>query len=402
MTRPISALIAPVLCALGLGIACGPAADPDTPLALVGGRIYPSPDAESLDDGIVLIKGGTIAFVGPRSAASLPESTRQIDCTGRTVLAGFWNSHVHINRDNSRNLEAMLTRFGFTTVVDTGSSLDETLELRARIESGEYAGPRILTAGLPLYPENGIPYYVADSVPERLLRELLQPRTPDDAAQMVNRQLDRGADLVKLFAVSWVRREGRIRPLPMPVERMRAAVEAAHGRGKPVFAHPSTREGVELALASGVDVLAHASEPIPGTREAGWPPELVDRLLASGISFIPTLTLFDGKEHMLAQVRAYAGRGRILFGTDVGYVTDYESLTAEFGLMTQAGMTFQQILESLTTAPADLFGFSSSGQVATGFEADLVVLNADPAANIDALGNVALTLRRGAVLYREE
>jgi imidazolonepropionase-like amidohydrolase len=243
---------------------------------------------------------------------------------------------------------------------------------------------------------------VEDSVPRELLNQLLQPRTPAEAAKMVNRQLDQGADLVKLFAVSWVRREGKIGPLAMDVELMRAAVEAAHARGKPVFAHPSTRQGVELVLGSGVDVLAHTSERFPGDSGLGWPPELAERLLAAGVSLIPTLTLFRGSEEALAQVRAYAGRGRILFGTDAGYLTDYESLTAEFRLMVRAGMTFSQILESLTTAPAALFGFPSTGRVAPGFDGDLVVLAGDPAEDIDYFGRVVLTLRSGVVVYEAE
>ena len=54
----------------------------------------------------------------------------------------------------------MLTRYGFTSVVDTGSLLSNTVAIRKRIASGEVAGPRILTAGFPLYPRDGIPYYV--------------------------------------------------------------------------------------------------------------------------------------------------------------------------------------------------------------------------------------------------
>jgi imidazolonepropionase-like amidohydrolase len=397
-TKHFFARFATALCVLVA--ACEPDSSPEETLALVGGRIYPSPEAEAIDNGVVLIEDGRIAFVGSRSDVTLPVSTQLIDCTGQTIVAGFWNSHVHIALDNARSLETMLTRYGFTTVVDTGSTLDDTLELRRAIESGAIAGPRILTAGEPLYPEDGVPYYV--SGPEELVRELPQPKTPEEAADVANQHIDEGADLIKLFAVSWVRREGEIGPVPMDVERMRAAAEAAHARGRLVFAHPSTEEGVELALASGVDVLAHASEQLPDDSRAGWPPELVDRLLASDMSFIPTLTLFNGKEHMLAQVRAYAGRGRILFGTDVGFVDDYESLTAEFGLMEQAGMTFSQILGSLTTAPAELFGFTSSGQVAPGFDADLVVLRGDPANDVNVFADVAMTLRQGAITYRAE
>ena len=55
----------------------------------------------------------------------------------------------------------MLTAYGFTTVVDTGSFPENTVALRRRIETGDVAGPRISTSGLPLYPPAGIPYYIA-------------------------------------------------------------------------------------------------------------------------------------------------------------------------------------------------------------------------------------------------
>lgn len=398
LTKRLLVQLATAICVLVA--ACAPYTNSEDALALVGARIYPSPVADAIDDGVVLIEDGRITFVGSMSDAALPESAQMIDLSGRTIVAGFWNSHVHVSLSNARNLLTTLTRHGFTTVVDTGSTLSDTLEVRRAIETGSIAGPRILTAGEALYPVDGIPYYV--SGPEELLRNLPQPRTPEDATNVVTQHIEKGANLIKLFAVSWVRRDGEISPVPMDLEQMRAAVEAAHAHGAKVFAHPSTVYGVELALDSGVDVVAHASERLPGESGVGWPPELVDRLLASDVSFIPTLALFDGKEHMLAQVHSYAGRGRILFGTDAGFVQDYESLKTEFGLMEQAGMTFSQILESLTTAPAELFGFASLGQVAPGYDADLVVLQGDPGQNVDAFTDVVMTLRQGAIIYRAD
>src|SRR3546814_6570480 len=81
-----------------------------------------------------------------------------MDADGGTVLAGFWNSHVHCTEPKwagaadlpaprlQSQLQEMLVRYGFTSVVDTGSDPRDTGPLRARIESGEIAGPRILTA----------------------------------------------------------------------------------------------------------------------------------------------------------------------------------------------------------------------------------------------------------------
>jgi imidazolonepropionase-like amidohydrolase len=69
--------------------------------------------------------------------------------------------------------------------------------------------------------------------------------------------------------------------------------------------------------------------------------------------------------------------------------------------MAQAGMSFRQILASLTIAPAERFGQSNRlGRVAVGFQADLVVLKEDPAKNLSALTNVLYTLRDGKIIYR--
>jgi imidazolonepropionase-like amidohydrolase len=75
--------------------------------------------------------------------------------------------------------------------------------------------------------------------------------------------------------------------------------------------------------------------------------------------------------------------------------------SAASGLMAQAGMSFRQILASLTTTPAERFGQSDRfGRIAAGFQADLVVLKDDPTNNIRALTDVQYTMRSGKVIYR--
>jgi imidazolonepropionase-like amidohydrolase len=90
----------------------------------------------------------------------------------------------------------------------------------------------------------------------------------------------------------------------------------------------------------------------------------------------------------------------VLFGTDVGYVTQYDP-TEEYALMAKAGMTFPQLLASLTTAPAERFGASRQlGRIAPGLAADLTVLRNDPSKDIRALGAVQYTIRDGRFIYR--
>jgi imidazolonepropionase-like amidohydrolase len=289
----------------------------------------------------------------------------------------------------------MLTRYGFTTVVDTGSRLPNTTTLRRRIESREVAGPRILTAGTPLYPPDGVPYYVKAAVPPDLLKLLLPPATPGEAIRLVRQNLDGGADIIKLFTGSNVSRE---RVLQMPDDIAAAAVAEAHRRGAPVFTHPANVEGLEVALHAGVDVLAHVIEDTRGVT-----PEHLRRMREQNMALVPTLKLLgdgDDRQAIRDQVRSFADiGGQILFGTDVGYLTD-DDPSREYELMGSAGLTWRQILASLTTDPAARFHESSRrGQVAKGMDADLVALDRDPAGDVRAFAAVRFTIRAGRVLH---
>jgi imidazolonepropionase-like amidohydrolase len=376
-------------------------------LALVGGRVYLSPKDRPIPNGVVLIRGEKIEAVGKTGIIPIPAGSKVIDCKGLVVTAGFQNSHVHFdepkwmdaaNQTSSRisqQLADMLTRYGFTTVVDTGSMLPNTVAIRTRVEADAAVGPRILTAGAPLYPPDGIPYYLLNALPPEILKLLPQPATPEAAVKIVDDNLDGGADIVKLFTGSWVAR-GKVKP--MPVEVAKAAVEEAHRRDRLVFTHPSNVEGLEIALNAHVDVLAHAIEDLDG-----WNDSYLTRMKASDMALIPTLKLF-GKDSdidkILEEVGSYerAG-GQILFGTDVDYITDYDP-TGEYVLMSRARLTPMQILASLTTAPAERFREGDKrGKLSAGMDADVVVLNADSLRDPTSFTKVRFTIRRGRVIY---
>jgi len=275
--------------------------------------------------------------------------------------------------------------------------LHQTIALRDRIDSGEVRGPRILTAGTALYPVDGIPFYLKDSLPAEVLASLNTPSTPEEAAAITARQIEAGADIVKLFTGSWVE-PGRV--LPMPPAIARAAAEAAHDRGKLVFAHASNIQGLESALEGGVDVLAHALDD-----DRGWNESHTERLKAGQVSMIPSLKLFGDQtytKYIQQEVDDYArAGGQILFGTDVGFLTDYDP-SDEYTLMSGAGLDWRGILASLTTSPADRFGEAASrGRVAPGMAADIVVLSADPEADVRAFADVHYTLRGGRIVFEK-
>jgi imidazolonepropionase-like amidohydrolase len=379
--------------------------------------VYTTPDQPPIHDATVLVHNGKITAVGP--AASIKTSSLAsavtYDCTGMTITAGFWNSHVHIlppellHAEHSSDsaltaqLQTMFTRWGFTTVFDLGSILSNTNLIRSRIAAGSVQGPRILTAGEPFWGDT--PVYVKQYLADNHVA-MPEVTSPQQAITRVDQQIKDGADGAKIFA-------GSIEPqgvLLLQPDIARAVVAEAHKHHRLVFSHPSSIKGVELSLDAGVDILAHVS-----TFEGPWQPALVEHMKAAHISLIPTLTLFrvealkggaseqamqDFINLAVGQLHAFASAGgQILFGTDIGYIDHYDT-AEEFTLMSRAGMTFPQILASLTTAPAQRFGYAAhSGSIAPGMDADLVVLNADPAVDITAFSKVHYTVRNGQVIF---
>jgi imidazolonepropionase-like amidohydrolase len=388
-------------------------------LTIVNARIYSSPDATPIEHGTLVIRDGRIAALGSGTQPAAASGATVIDARGAVVTAGFWNCHVHIltpallrarersARELSDVLQAMFTRWGFTTVFDVASVLGNTEVIRRRIAAGEVTGPRILTVGDPFYPQHGTPIYVRKFLADNHIPSA-EVATAAEARARARRQLAEGADGVKIFAGAIV--GGDIGVLPMPLDIASAVVEEAHRAGKPAFAHPSNAQGVEIAIASGVDVLAHAA-PMMGP----WSAQLVERLRAHHMALVPTLTLFEIEERKggataagvesldqltTQQLRAFAaGGGLVLFGTDIGYIDVYDT-TEEFRLMSRA-LTWRQILASLTTNPAQRF-LHRGGTITPGAPADLTLIDGDPASDITAFARVRYTIRDGRILYQRE
>jgi imidazolonepropionase-like amidohydrolase len=381
-------------------------------LAIKGALVYTSPDAKAIPDATVIIRDGKIIRVGRRGKVTIPGNIRVIDAKGMFLTAGFWNSHVHFIEPKwsgadtisaarlTAQLNDMMNSKGFTNVFDLAELDFKNLNaLKARIDRGEVPGPSIRAVGVPLTPLNGSPFYIR---PAKL------PEVGDTATAVrdVEDQIRAGAQGIKLFTGS---PDGH-GVVSMKVEVASAAVKAAHSHGVPVFAHPSTDAGVDVAIAAGVDVLAHVAPDA----HRDWSPSAIELLLKKHIALIPTLRMFQWslpKRSVdtindpliitaLKQLRSYAKNGGVvLFGTDVGYMTDY-STQGEFELMSRAGLDFHDILRSLTTAPAKKFGLGNiCGAVAPGKEADIVLLSADPAADSRNFSKVVYTIAKGRIIY---
>jgi imidazolonepropionase-like amidohydrolase len=382
-------------------------------LALVGARIYTSPTAAPIENGTVLIHNGRITAVGPTDEIKVPSAWPVIDCKDLTLTAAFWNCHVHFIESKwqdadlmpaaqfNRQMEQMITSHGFVRVWDIAEfTIGNVLRIRNRIKRGDVNGPVIYTTGVPLVPPNGSPFYIAPlKLPEAV--------DAQQAVAHVREQIDSGADGIKIWTGSPIGNK----VVYMPEDIVRQVTETAHRLGKPVFAHPTDTKGVMIAMKNGVDILAHTS-PDDGRL---WSADTIGQMIAAHVALIPTLKLWkdelkkggatDWAHHPLvltAQQQLHdfdkAG-GTVLFGTDVGYLTDYAT-TDEYVMLAGAGLNFSDILAMLTTTPAQRFGQSRyTGRITVGMDADIVLLAGDPAADIRALDNVAYTIHRGKIIY---
>ena len=414
----VSAIFSAALLAFGGTIFPTSAAES---FALLATKIYMAPDIAPLEDGVIVVRDGKIAALGTSEQVKVPTASPASECSGGIVTAGFQNSHVHFIGDGffgaksktasalSGEIERMLTRYGYTTVVDTSSEPENTHVIRQRIDSGEILGPRILTVGAGVFPPAGLPIYISH-LPRRFLDAQLMPESPDAARKLVRRNLEQGADATKLF-VATPQADRSVKR--MSVEIARAAAEVTHEQNKLVMVHPTDTEGVRLALAANADVLVHTTLG----EETPWPKDVLQQLLADDIAIAPTLKLLGYElqkqkvpEHIAGRIIAMtiehfkpfvSAGGTVVFGTDVGYMTDYDP-TNEYVLMQQAGMTPMQILAALTTAPARVWNEEKQhGRIEVGMDADLVVLRSDPAADVRRFTDVRCSIRGGRVIYRD-
>jgi hypothetical protein len=371
MRRVLAALLlSPIV------VGCGTTPDkgseaPRATTVLVGGRVQVAPDAPAISDGVVVLRDGAITAVGGRDSVRVPPNAEVLDCTGATITAGFWNSHVHFTQPVwsgaatapaarlTDGLRAMLTSYGVVRVLDTGSEPGNTDALRQRIESGEVPGPFIMRASGSFVPVGGSPYYV---LPARL-PELASPSA---ATAMVDAVASRGAG----------GREALHRVVGVPdLDRRDAARSRARCRGRCASPRPVRHRPPVQQCGRAGSHRGRRRHPRAHVPDRARPPPLgpgpAGLMRERGMALVPTLKLFPYELKKVdlppavvatvlgngqAQLRAFTELGgQVLFGTDVGYMTDYDP-TDEYVFMQAAGLSYARILASLTTAPAERFG----------------------------------------------
>lgn len=360
----------------------------------------------------VVFRGNTIEAVGS-DAGSSPDyaGATVVDCSGRTVLPGLIDLHIHATTSNPgsiqavaepfslqfyesvRNLEATL-RAGITTARDAGGA---DLGAGQAIERGLIKGPRLrlaisimsqtgghgdfwLPSGIDspaLGPHPGRPSGIADGVEE---------------VRKVTRQLLRaGADQIKICSTG-----GVLSPSTDPrhsqftAAEIAVIVEEAELQGKYVMAHAQGTAGIVNALRAGVRSIEHgiyltdeAIQLFLDTNAYLVPtlaaPRAVIHKGESGASGLPAQVIEKAKrvaeDHSRSVARAVEAGVKIAMGTDSGVGVHGENLE-ELPLMADAGMNLDQVLAATTSVAGELIAPENSvGRLAPGYLADAVVLD---------------------------
>jgi imidazolonepropionase-like amidohydrolase len=195
------------------------------PHAIVGGRLLDGLGGPPIDDSCVLVQGGRIVAAGTRGNVGVTDGAEVLDATGRTVLPGLMDLHVH--SQSTSNLRLYIQN-GVTSIRYAGGFQQDILALRARVECGEIVGPRIFSCGP-----------ILDMPPVAHPGHTEGVRDPDHARQVVERLI--GEERVDALIVTQ-----RITPATMA-----AIIERAHAFGVPVTGQNwlvCAREAVEIGI----------------------------------------------------------------------------------------------------------------------------------------------------------
>jgi imidazolonepropionase-like amidohydrolase len=415
-------------------------------LWLTGGRLFDGTGAAVREDAAVLVQDGRIAAVGA-SGDGAPEGATVIDLAGRTLLPGLIDSHAHVKVSRpdpdpgaeplrpgadahflAADLREMLRR-GITTVRDVGSFGDLVFEARQGMRYGTFRGPRLLSCGR----------IVSATAPggwffDGMYREA---DGPDDIRRAVREQLRRGADFIKVMTTG--ARSVELEdpdPAQLTREEIATLVEEAHRQGYRVAAHAEGVAGTEIAIREGIDTIEHGMYLCQR-------PDLLEEMANSGQVLVPTLSCFYGvaglesaigtgasagngspiqrtpghppaptwspllvelAEHNLEQadrtLRAAKAAGvRLAVGHDWH---PFWNTSIEIRRMAAHGLTAAEALTAATSGSAYALGLDEHiGTVTPGRLADLVVIDGDPLARLELLGqrdSIWLVIQRGTAV----
>ena len=394
-------------------------------LAITGGTLIDGRGRDPVRNATVVVEGERILAAGPAATVAVPKGAQILDATGRTVLPGIIDCHVH-GTYRARDMRQHLLNAPTYNVLRSTAVLKETLAcgvttardmggadagFREAIAEGYIDGPRLLIsiamisqtgghgdawvpAGLRVQKRAWLPSPVADGV--------------DEVRRLVRHVLMAGADFIKICATGGITSVTDSWDEPQfTLEEIKVAVAEASMRRKGVAVHAEGVEGIRTALDANIRSLEH-----------GWfiDEQCADKLLETGTWWVPTLALVPlslehrkkntawdkqqlaneaSKEHeiferMQKQIPIWKDavkRGvKVAFGTDQSHrLLVGENLVELRFMVDWLGMTPMQALVSATSQAAECIGRSDVGMLEAGRYADVLVVDGDPLSDIRIL-----------------
>jgi len=371
----------------------------------------------------ILVEKGLIARIGP--ALEAPAGARRLDLGGMTLLPGLIDVHTHLTYlwsdttrapnylndylgspivvafEAGRNAERTL-RAGFTTVREMGDADGIDLALAQAIGRGLVNGPRLIVAG-PIYPPGG-------GRPDIHWPPDGTAANASEIAKKAREYLGNGCDWIKIYETGGTFDDTSGTPF-YTSDEIRAAVEAAHPRGRWVAAHAMGLEGARRAVEAGVRSLEHGSRLdaktaremarrgtylVPTLYHLQW---YADHGAALGYApgYAERLAALQ-KEQFASLALARRAGVRIGSGSDAVYTMHGEN-GRELVWMVRAGFTPLEALRAATSVNAALLGLEREiGRIETGYAGDLVAVPGDPSRDIHAVLTPSFVMKAGQIV----
>jgi imidazolonepropionase-like amidohydrolase len=368
---------------------------------------------QTVADGAVVIGDHALDWVGPAEAlpaeyAALPRA----DYPDSTIMPGLIDSHVHLGFDGGPNPAArmrsetdeqqlvlmlhsarQLLGVGVTTARDLGARAYLDVVVRDAIAAGLARGPRMVVAARPITVTGGHCWFMGG-----------EADSDDELRRMVRTHHKRGADLIKVMSTGGFMTTGSA-PWYAQFTRAQLAVivEEAGRVDKRVAAHAHGIEGIHRAVEAGVTTLEHCSF-VTETNERRFDEPLAAMIAERGIFVCPTISVnapYVAKltgivvgEHLKPMHEMGV---RIIAGTDAGIDnTPHHQYVGGLQYLVTLGFRPADVLAMATTEAAAALGVDAvTGRLAPGFDADLIVVEGDPNADIAALGKLQRVVARG-------
>ncbi len=380
----------------------------------------------------IFIDGNLISAVQSISNSEIPSGAKVIDLSRATCLPGLMDVHDHVTNDpryagyESLNISfpretitgvknARITLLaGFTTIRNVGAYGYSDVALRDGINEGEIDGPRLYVSGPPLSITGG---HCDNNLlaPEFNFRASGVADGPWAARAKVREVIKYGADLIKVCASGGVLSKGDQPGTPQyTLEELKAIAEEAHKLGRKVAAHAHGTQSIKDSIRAGIDSIEHASliddEGIALAKQNGT--FLVfdiyndDYIMAEGakVGMLPESLEKEkqiGKTQRANFRKAYLAGARMAFGTDAG-IYPHGDNWRQFATMVEFGMKPMEAIRAATTEAAVLLGISNTaGAVEAKHWADVIAVEGNPLADIQAMGRVKFVMKEGKV-YRND